>query len=119
MILTEPRSGRHVTFESPPGHSGLAAIHPAFRPQQRPAPGRARAATPLDMRIGSAEAIECLPQRLRPSKSNPVMLNQRLEELTRENGYLQQELLYHKDTLAVMNGFFESARRARESILAL
>lgn len=51
MILTEPKSGRHVTFEGTPGHSGLAAMHPAFRPQQRPPPGRARAATPLDMRI--------------------------------------------------------------------
>lgn len=114
--ISETDSDRHVTFSDPVPQGGLGTIHPAFRPRQRPPPGRARASTPLDLKIGSAEADECLPQRLRVSKNNPVVLEKRLEELIRENGYLQQELLYHKDTLAVMNAFYESTRRAHHDL---
>ena len=112
VIFGVPNGERHVTFDAAPTHRGLAATHPAFRPRQKPPPGQARAATPLDLQAGGMEAVECLPQRLKISKHDPAFLQQRLEELTRENGYLQQQLLYHQDTLAIMNSFFESTAQA-------
>ncbi|KAL6722260.1 hypothetical protein ACLMJK_001367 [Lecanora helva] len=116
VLRSEANEHRHVTFDEDSKHRGLAAFHPAFRHRQRPPPGRARAATPLDLRVGGMESLECLPQQLKISKNDPAFLQLRLEELTRENGYLQQELLYHKDTLSVMNNFFESIRRAHHSL---
>ena len=116
MILNEPNADRHVTFDVAPTHRGLATVHPAFRPHRKPPPGRTRAATALDLQAGSMEAVECFPQQLKVSKHDPAFLQQRLEELTRENGRLQQELLYHQDTLAVMNGFFVATRRAHHDL---
>lgn len=55
---------------------------------------------PLDHRIGihggTTSNLEYLPHRLKVNK-HPVSLEDRIRDLTRENGYLRQELALHKD----------------------
>ena len=46
---------------------------------------------------GSSVALEATPARLQASKKTPKPnLSQEIEQLTRENGYLRQELAYHQ-----------------------
>lgn len=92
---------RHVTFQDPQMKRRLSSIHPAFR--QRQTSGRAGEVAALDDRIarngGTTSTYEQLPHRLRISKQNrPISSAERIVELTRTNGYLLQELAYHKDT---------------------
>ena len=77
--------------------------------------------TPLDSRIGNlggtTSTLECLPHRLRISKSSqPIPLEQRIEELTREAGHLRQELAYHKETRAACMKFFDATNQAQQNL---
>ncbi|KAI9763355.1 MAG: hypothetical protein M1840_000547 [Geoglossum simile] len=57
--------------------------------------------TSIDIEIGrnrgSSVALEASPARLQASKKTPIpSLSQRIEELTKENGNLRQEVLFHQ-----------------------
>jgi hypothetical protein len=105
------RDNRHVTFQDPQAKRRLSSIHPAFR--RRPASGRAGDVVALDDQIarhgGTTSTYEQLPHRLQISKQRrPVSSAERVVELTRTNGYLLQELAYHKDTRAADMKFHET-----------
>lgn len=56
---------------------------------------------PIDIEIGrnngSTVALEATPERVQASKRMPIpTLSQRIEELTRENSHLRQEVAYHQ-----------------------
>ncbi|MCJ1455400.1 hypothetical protein MMC28_005755 [Mycoblastus sanguinarius] len=104
------RDNRHVTFHDPQMKRRLSSIHPAFR--RRPISGRAGDVVTLDNQIarngGTTSTYEQLPHRLQISKQHrPVSSAERVVELTRTNGYLLQELAYHKDTRAADMKFHE------------
>ncbi|KAL9132041.1 MAG: hypothetical protein Q9217_000169 [Psora testacea] len=108
-------SERHVTFEDPVGQQ-QAIIHPLFR--QRPKSGRAGAIDALDDWIarhgGTTSSYEELPHRLKISKRHQLMTPlERVVELTKTNGFLLQELAYHKDTRAAEMRFMEKAAKLR------
>src|SRR2546430_8559384 len=72
------------------------------RPKLRlspPTPDGPPTPTAIDIEIadnqGSTMAIETTPEKLQASKKMPTpSLSQMIEQLTRENGYLRQELAY-------------------------
>jgi hypothetical protein len=84
----------------------------APRPQRRYVltsnPGGPPPLTPLDIEIGrnqgSSVGLEARPARLQETKHMPIpTLSKRIEELTRENGHLRQEVgFYQKMQSAVM-----------------
>ncbi len=105
------RDNRHVTFQDPRVKRRLSSIHPAFR--RRPISGKAGDVAALDDQIarngGTTSTYEQLPHRLQISKQNcPASSAERVIELTRTNGYLLQELAYHKDTRAADMKFHET-----------
>lgn len=105
------RDNRHVTFQDPRVKRRLSSIHPAFR--RRPISGRAGDVVALDDQIarngGTTSTYEQLPHRLQISKQHrPTSSAERVIELTRTNGYLLQELAYHKDTRAADMRFYET-----------
>ncbi len=105
------RENRYVTFQDPQAKRRLSSIHPAYRP--RPISGRAGDVVALDDQIarkgGTTSTYEQLPHRLQISKrGHPVSSAERVVELTRTNGYLLQELAYHKDTRAADMKFHET-----------
>ncbi|KAK3169322.1 hypothetical protein OEA41_008705 [Lepraria neglecta] len=105
------RGNRHVTFQDPQTKRRLSSVHPALR--RRPTSGRAGDIVALDDQIarngGTTSAYEQLPHRLQLSKqSRPISSAERVLELTRTNGYLLQELAYHKDTQAADMRFHET-----------
>ena len=94
-------SGHNVAFQLRSSLKRDAPIHPALRHPRRYY-GRADQLTALDHEIstrgGTTSAIENLPHRLRISKAaRSGDQKQQIEELTRENGYLRQELAFYKD----------------------
>ena len=107
------RNTRRVTFDD--------SSHPAHRSRSRTLSSTARVITPIDSRIsslgGTTSTLECLPHRLRISKSSqPISLEQRIEELTREAGHLRQELAYHKETRAACMKFFDVTNQAHQNL---
>jgi hypothetical protein len=105
------RENRHVTFQDPQTKRRLSSVHPALR--RRPTSGRAGDVVALDDQIarngGTTSTYEQLPHRLQISKQrNPISSAERVVELTRTNGYLLQELAYHKDTRAADTTFHET-----------
>jgi len=105
------RENRHVTFQDPQMERRLSSIHPALR--QRPVSGRAGDIVALDDQIarngGTTSTYEQLPHRLQISKQRrPISSAERVVELTRTNGYLLQELAYHKDTRTADMNFHET-----------
>ena len=72
-----------------------------------PLPGRPAEVTALDHHIasrgGTTSKIEKLPSQIQLSKCrSPLNRGERIEELTRENGYLRQELALYEDTRDAM-----------------
>ncbi len=62
---------------------------------------------------GTTSTLEFLPHRLKISKNkDSVPKEKRIEELTRENGYLRQELAYHKETQVAIMRLYDSAQTA-------
>ena len=111
---------RHVAFQDTAALQ-QAMIHPIFR--QRPGSGRAGNIGALDDRIarhgGTTSSYEELPHRLRISKKHqPMTPSERVMELTKTNGFLLQELAYHKDTRAAEMKFLEKATKFRADIEA-
>ena len=111
---------RHVAFQDTAAQQ-QAMIHPIFR--QRPGSGRAGDIGALDDRIarhgGTTSSYEELPHRLRISKKHqPMTPSERVTELTKTNGFLLQELAYHKDTRASEMKFLEKATKFRADIEA-
>lgn len=73
----------------------------------RPRSGRPTEVTALDHHIaslrGMASSIERLPSQQQLYKTRPPPTqSQRIEELTRENGYLRQELAHHQEMQCAM-----------------
>ncbi len=106
---------RHVAFQDTIAQR-QAMIHPLFR--QRPESGRAGNIGALDDRIarhgGTTSSYEELPHRLKISKKHqPMTPSERVMELTKTNGFLLQELAYHKDTRAAEMRFLEKATKLR------
>ena len=109
---------RHVAFHGTQTQR-QAMIHPIFR--QRLGSGRAGNIGALDDRIashgGTTSSYEELPHRLRISKKHqPMTPSERVVELTKTNGFLLQELAYHKDTRAAEMRFLEKATKLRADI---
>lgn len=110
---------RHVTFQTSPSQRVPSEPRLAHRQRERPRSGRAGDVTPLDHQIaahgGTTSTIECLPHRLRVSKvqrtSGP---QQRIEELVRDVGHLNQELSYYKDTRKVFMKLYNSVKASQE-----
>ena len=112
-------SERHVAFEEPVRPGKQALIHPLFR--KRPKSGRAADITPLDHHIaqggGTTSAYEELPHRLKLSKKHqPLTSEERVIELTYEKSFLQQELVYWKETRSAEMKFLEQATMLRTEI---
>ena len=67
--------------------------HPALRPEKY--------TTTLDREIayhgGTTSMINNLPERLRVFKKQQLTSQQRIKELTRENGRLRQELAFYRE----------------------
>ncbi len=106
---------RHVAFQGTKTQQ-QTMIHPISR--QRLGSGRAGNIGALDDRIarhgGTTSSYEELPHRLRISKKHqPMTLSERVMELTKTNGFLLQELAYHKDTRAAEMRFLEKATKLR------
>lgn len=114
---------RRVTFQTPPPKREPSETHPALRQRERPRSGRAGDVTALDHRIavygGTTSTVECLPHRLRITKvqqtSDP---QQRIEELVRDVGHLNQELSYYKDTRKVLMKLFDSVKASHATLQA-
>ncbi len=109
---------RHMAFQGTRTQQ-QATIHPIFR--ERLGSGRAGDVGALDDRIarhgGTTSSYEELPHRLRISKKHqPMTPSERVMELTKTNGFLLQELAYHKDTRAAEMRFLEEATKLRAHI---
>ena len=109
---------RHVAFQGTRTQR-QATIHPIFR--ERLGSGRAGNIGALDDWItrhgGTTSSYEELPHRLRISKKHqPMTPSERVIELTKTNGFLLQELAYHKDTRAAEMRFLEKATKLRADI---
>lgn len=114
---------RRVTFQTPPPKRELSETHRALRQRERPRSGRAGDVTALDHQIavhgGTTSTIECLPHRLRISKAQQTSgPQQRIEELVRDIGNLNQELSYYKDTRKVFMKLFDSVKASQETLQA-
>lgn len=114
---------RRVTFRTPPLKREPSETHPALRQRERPRSGRAGDVTALDHHIaahgGTTSTIECLPHRLRVSKVQRVSgPQQRIEELVRDVGNLNQELSYYKDTRKVLMKLFNSVKASHDALQA-
>ena len=82
----------------------------------KPAPATAPPnITPLDHFIsqngGTTSAIDMLPHQLQRSKVRPT-IQERIEELTRENGRLRQELALHNETYTATIALYTKAQEA-------
>ncbi|KAL8788256.1 MAG: hypothetical protein Q9213_001776 [Squamulea squamosa] len=96
-------------------------LSPNHTGNRRPRKGSIPDVTALDHMIaghgGTTSTIDDLPHRLRISKNKQVPTpTQRIEELTREIGYLRQELAYYKDTRRALTKFFAVAQSAHEAL---
>ena len=116
---------RHVVFENSRRQEKFNPRHGADTFRSRPLSGAMNGVASVDHWIGqgggTTSTLEFLPHRLKISKAKTtVTMEQRIEELTRENGYLRQELAYHKDTQVAIMGLYDSAktavRRLQESL---
>ena len=111
---------RHVAFQGTRTQR-QTIIHPIFR--QRLGSGRAGNIGALDDRIarhgGTTSSYEELPHRLRISKKHQLMTpSERVVELTKTNGFLLQELAYHKDTRAAEMKFLQETTKLRAEMEA-
>ena len=113
-------AGRHVRSRGNKTQR-QAMVHPIFR--QSPGSGRAGDVGKLDDRIakhgGTTSSYEELPHRLKISKEHrPMTPAERVVELTKTNGFLLQELAYHKDTRAAEMKFLHEATKLRADMEA-
>ena len=114
---------RRVTFQRPPPRREPSETHPALRQRERPRSGRPGDVTALDHQIsihgGTSSTIECLPHRLRISKVQQISSpQQRIEELVRDVGHLNQEMSYYKDTRKIFMKLFEAVKISNEALQA-
>lgn len=112
---------RRVTFKTPPTKRIPSETRPASRPRERPRSGRVGDVTALDHHIavhsGTTSSLECLPHRLRISKVQRTSApQQRIEELVRDIGHLNQELSYYKNTRKVLMKLFDSVKASHEAL---
>ena len=106
----EKSSKRHVAFQSSQSPSRVKSMGPGYA--RGSLVSRYNDVTALDHLVedygGTTSTLECLPHRLQMRKKKPKNLKERIEDLTVENGYLQDELAYYKDTRAVLMRFFDN-----------
>ena len=115
---SKKNADRHVVFHGFKTQR-QAMIHPIFR--QHFGSGRAGNIGALDDRIarhgGTTSSYEELPHRFRISKKHQSMTpSERVVELIKTNGFLLQELAYHKDICAAEMRFLEKATKLRADI---
>ena len=116
---SKPKPDRYATFGLGVTAPQQLALHPAFR--ERRVSGRAGDIGALDDQIarkgGTTSTIEELPHRLQISKKQKRLTPaERVVELTRTNGYLLQELAYHKDARAAEMRFYEKVIKLRAGL---
>lgn len=101
----------HVTSQPPQPTSRVTSDN--FDHYRGPRLNRDHEVTALDHCIedhgGTTSTLDCLPHRLRITKEKKSRtMKEHMEDLTREIGYLRQELAYYKDTREVLMRFHES-----------
>ena len=108
--IATPAPCARNTSQKPSNKSEKVAPHSSFSQgstrlrssisRQRPFSDRSKEVNRLDHRIfthgGTTSNLEYLPHRLKVNK-DPMSLEHRIRNLTRENGYLRQELTLHKN----------------------
>ncbi|KAL9609950.1 MAG: hypothetical protein Q9167_005323 [Letrouitia subvulpina] len=66
---------------------------------------------------GTTSTLEITPDRLRASKSKrSISPRERIEELTRADGYLRQELAHYKEKLRAADACHDQTRKAQEMV---
>ncbi|KAL9040333.1 MAG: hypothetical protein Q9214_004530 [Letrouitia sp. 1 TL-2023] len=66
---------------------------------------------------GTTSTLEITPARLRASKSKrSISQSERIEELTRADGYLRQELAHYKEKLRAADTCRNQTRKAQEMV---
>lgn len=115
---SKPKSGRlHVTFAPTEGPATKDSSR-THRP--RPSSGRAEDVTALDHQIarhgGTTSTLDNLPHRMKQGKEDHQSREQHLVSLTRENGYLRQELAYYKDTREVLMQLYDAVRQSHQEL---
>jgi len=96
---------RRVTFQTDPPTRETVEDNPAFRQHERRFSGRAGDVTTIDHRISKDQQTP-----------NP---QQRIEELTKQVGYHNQELAYYKDTRKTLMKLFNSMQGTQHSLQVL
>lgn len=78
--------------------------------------------TSLDARIadagGTSSRVELQPHRLRQSKQHRVSTRSRVEDLTRENGYLRQEIVFYQESRNAMLAFHNQVLEVYQGLQA-
>ncbi|KAI4286223.1 MAG: hypothetical protein L6R38_000066 [Xanthoria sp. 2 TBL-2021] len=118
----------------PPGTrksgEGLPNRHVRFEPASAPLPSRPLSPSPLPKKRytsayqsvsayqRSASVARTVPERLRFTSKDKgtVTPARRIEELTRENGLLRQELLHYKETHAILINFLHINERLQKGL---
>ncbi|KAL8673859.1 MAG: hypothetical protein Q9168_001724 [Polycauliona sp. 1 TL-2023] len=107
-------STRHVRFES--------ASAPLPNPPLSPLPSqwvrRTSAHRVVSAYPKSASIARTIPERLRVTSKDkgPITTTKRIEELTRENGLLRQELLHYKETHVILMNFLHVNDRLQKGL---
>lgn len=111
----KPSNTSDKTAPHSPYPQGTTRLHSSIY-RQRPLPDRPEEVNPLDHRIGThggtTSNLEYLPHRLKVNK-HPVSSEDRIRDLTRENGYLRQELALHKDIRRTLLELKEKTEKAQ------
>ena len=112
----EKLSKHHVAFQSSQSPSRVTSMGPDYAPGSLVSRYNDVTASDhlVEDRGGTTSTLECLPHRLQMRKKKPKNMKGRIEELTIENGYLQEELAYYKGTRAVLMRFFGSIKESHQ-----
>lgn len=119
--VTKLRDDRHLTFNVDKNIRRLPPRRPPTDSHHRASRSTAYDVTTLDHHIskdgGTTSTLEYLPHRLKISKQRqPLSLKEQIEELTRENGYLRQELAYHKDTRETLMKLYKHVQESNQRV---
>ncbi len=107
-------STRHVRFE--PASAPLPSR--PFSPSPLPRTGHTSVDQNVPVYQRASSIAKAVPERLRVTSKDKgaVTPTRRIEELTRENGLLRQELLHYKETHAVLINFLHINERLQKGL---